>query len=394
MSQSGQAAAEDRKKSNLYKWIAGVAVPIGVAIIGILKFGGHDTSSVTSATFVSDVTVIENQYQKITGKPLSDQDLREKIQKAINLEKAGEREASRQILEEVVVNVPVPAIYNDLGVLYVERGDVKSAGDAYKHALEQDPEYAPALQNEKRLGPGTISVRDRESEPNNDFDHANVIPVGQEIAAEIASSADVDFYKFTTSNGPRDHYQALFKNQSESLHPYLIPYDGNRHQLINPCYSQEALAQLPCTFSAQPQSNYYVQIAGTDGTAGRYKLIVTPLKLYDRYEPNDDFPQATPIDLGSVIEANIMDGQDTDYYIVKTGSTAAELTALFVNGSTTLHPWLAVYDGNRHQLINPCYSQEALTQLPCTFSAQAQSSYYVEIAGADGTAGSYKLVVK
>ena len=175
------------------------------------------------------------------------------------------------------------------------------------------------------------------------------------------------------------------------MHPSIQVYDGNRKAIIGN-YTHEPLAQLDCPFSVEGGSAYYVQVAGVDGTSGPYVLLIKPLKRVDRFEPNDDFLQAKSISVGGTIEANIMDNQDQDFYLVK-ASGAGQLTARFENSGTTLRPSIQVYDGNRKAIIGN-YSHEPLAQLDCPFPAQGGASYYIQITGVDNTSGPYKLTVK
>ncbi len=400
-SQTETGTGTGRTKVDWYKWAAGIAVPIAVAVIGVFKHAGGgsgEKQTPNNFTLVTDVTVIENQYQQIVGQPLKDENVKQLIRAAVNLAKAGQNEESRKLFQQLAGSVPVPAVYNNVGVLDAETGNLEGARQAYQQALSKDPDYKLARQNLQTLvrfeAPRITDVRDQESEPNNDFNHTNLISIGRKIAGAISDGSDTDFFQFKTPQGPRDIYQATIENGSTTLHPGLTVFDGNRHQL-NACYSwSESVAQVDCPFSALPQSAYYVQVSGLQATTGSYVLVVTSLKRYDSYEPNDDFPQAKSISIANTIEANIMDGSDTDFYIVKTGTAGGQLAARIENGSTTLHPGLTVFDGNRHQL-NACYSwNESVAQLDCPFSALPQSTYYVQVSGLQSTAGAYKLAVK
>jgi hypothetical protein len=396
-SQTESGTSTGRTKVDWYKWAAGIAVPLAVAVIGLFKLssGGGEKQTPNNFTLVTDVTVIENQYQQIAGQPLKDENVKQLIRAAINLAKAGQNEESRKLFQQLAGSVPVPAVYNNVGALEAESGNLEAAHQAYQQALAKDPDYKPARQNLQTLvrfeAPRITEVRDQESEPNNDFNHTNLISLGRKIAGAVSDGSDADFFQFKTPPGPRDLYQATIENRS-MLHPGLTVYDGNRHQL-NDCHSDEPLAQLDCPFTAQPESVCYVQVYGRYSSTGPYALVVTPLKRYDSYEPNEDFLQAKPISIGNRIEANIMDASDRDFYIVKTGAAGGQLTARIENDSTTLHPELYIYDGNRHQL-NDCYAHEAVAQLDCSFTALPQSAYYVQILGMDSTAGPYKLTVK
>ncbi len=299
-------------------------VALAAAAFGLFKSfsGSGEIRTPGNFTLVTDVTVIENQYQQVTGQPLTDSATKDLIRSAVNLAKAGQYDESRKLFQQLASSVPVPAVLNNVGALDAEKGDLQGARQAYQQAVAKGGDYQPALQNLKRLatkGPPNNGVKRQESEPNNDFNHANEISVGDKIVGSIADASDTDFYEFKTSAGPRDYYQASVENGGVTLHPHVHVYDGNRSSIAEKDSTYQALAQLECPFSAQAGSTYYVQVSSEDGTSGSYTLLVKPLKLYDKFEPNDDFTQAKSISLGTTIDANIMDGNDTDFYLVKAG---------------------------------------------------------------------------
>ena len=380
------------------KILATIVVPVVVAVIGLLKFtgSGGEKHTPNNFTLITDVSVIENQYLQITGQPLKDDNIKQLIQSAVNLAKAGQNEESRKLFEQVASAVPVPAVYTNIGSLNAEKGDIQAAHQAYVQALAKDADYKPAQQSLQTLArfdrPTVTPVDAQEAEPNNDFNHTNLIKVGNKVAGAISDSADQDFFQFNTTTGPRDYYQVALNNGSLSLFPNIRVYDVNR-QKLRECVSWESVAHVDCAFSALAESTYIVQISGNAGTAGAYDFVVAPLKSYDSFEPNDDFLQAKAISLGNTIEANIMDGSDTDFYLLKTADSGGQLSAKLDNDSTTLQPIVAVYDSNRQKVQN-CTFWEAVAQVECAFASQPQATYYVQVSGNVGTAGKYKLTVK
>lgn len=381
------------------KILATIVVPVVVAVIGLYKIsggGGGEKHTPNNFTLITDVSVIENQYLQITGHPLKDDNLKQLIQSAVNLAKAGQNEESRKLFEQVASAVPVPAVYTNLGSLNAEKGDFPAAHQAYVQALAKDADYKPALQSLQTLAridrPTVTPVDAQEAEPNNDFNHVNLFKVGSKIAGAISDGTDNDFFQFSTTSGPRDYYQVALNNGSLTLDPSIRVYDANR-QKVKECLSWESVAHVDCAFSALPESTYLVQIWGNVGTAGAYDFVVTPTKSYDSFEPNDDFPQAKAISLGNTIEANIMDGSDTDFYLLKTDSAGGQLSAKLDNDSTTLKPIVTVYGSNRQQVQN-CTFWEPVAHVECAFAAQPQATYYVQVSGNVGTAGKYKLTVK
>ncbi len=392
-----ESAPSQRRKINWYKWGTGVGVPIVVALIGLLKFGGGggQQSTTNNFTTITDVTVIENQYQQITGQPLTDPALKQQLQAAVNLVKAGQFDASRKIFEQVAAQVPVPAVYTNIGALAAEGGDVATARHNYQQALAKDPDYKPAKNNLDALvrleTPRAVETRGQEQEPNNDFDHVNVIPPGTKISAAISAAGDNDFYRVTTPKGPRDIFQALVENGSTTLHPTLNVTDAVHHNLCAN-ESDEPLARMECNFSGESETTFFIAVGARYNNPGAYTISVTGLKKFDRYEPNDDYMKATPLSLGARLEANIMDAMDADFFVV-TSNGAGQLTAHLENDSTTLHPTLTVLDGNNHE-IKSLDSDEAVSTMDIPFMTAAQSKYYVRVGARFNNVGAYKISVK
>jgi len=397
MTQVESAPNVRRAKVNWYKWATGVIVPLLVAAFGMFKLagGGKEQSTPNNFVLVTDITVIENQYQQATGKTLTDPALTQQVQSAVNLAKAGELDASRKAFEDLASKVPVPAVFSNIAAIAADRGDLAAARQNIQQALAKDPDYKPARENQQSLvraeAPHPTEANGQEIEPNSDFNHVNVIAVGAKIAGAIADANDVDYFQIKTGSGPRDIFHALVGNGSTTLHPAVSVFDGNRHEICTSA-SDEALATLECRFSADPDSTYFAAVQARYGNIGAYTFSMEALKQFDRYEPNDDPLHATPLALGARLDAAIMDNADTDFFVVKSAG-AGQLTAHLENRSTTLHPSLAVTDGNRHEIASTS-SDEAVAVLDLPFTATAQSTYYIQVGQRYNNVGAYTISVK
>jgi hypothetical protein len=107
--------------SKKYWWLAAVAVPIIVAIIG--KYPFKSDTPVAGTIYIGSMTVIEHQYQQYVGQPLTDPDLKSKIEQANELGAKSNFPGAAALVQEVAQKVPVPAVLNNLGVLYQGAGD-------------------------------------------------------------------------------------------------------------------------------------------------------------------------------------------------------------------------------------------------------------------------------
>ncbi len=388
-----QPAPAPKAKIDLYKWAAGIALPILLALIPLLWPKSGEIKLPNNTTVVTNISVIENQFHTFTGKPLEDAGLKTQLQAAVNLAKAGQYEASRQMFLQLAGSVPVPAVYNNLGALASLAGDAPAAREAYQQALAKDPGFKPALSNMSTLtaaaAPANRAVRDRELEPNNDPAHANILPLNTPVAAEITPN-DTDYFQITAPRPPRDRLKVSVRNTSTTLVPVIGLYDARKNRL-SADGTFTAGADFETTLNPSPGEVYYVQIWGRDGSTGTYELTVTPLHAYDRYEPNDTILQATPIGLNQAIEANIMDNLDVDYYQVQ--ASGNRLTAHVSNKSTTLSPMIGLFDSQKNRIDQSgTYTAGGDYELSC--GATPGQTYYIEIWGRDGSAGAYVLTVK
>jgi tetratricopeptide (TPR) repeat protein len=394
---SRKRAGDSSKK---YWWLGAVAVPIMVAIIAKYPFKGE--SPVPGTTYIGSVTVIEQQYQQYVGQPLTDPDLKSKIEQANELGAKSDFQGAAALVKEIAQKVPVPALLNNLGVFYQGAGDQQRAKNAYQQALEKDPNYGPARANlkaleELRSAPqptNVVAVTHQEHEPNNEIFQANAIQLGMGIAATIADSSDKDTFAFKTPPKYRDWIEVSLENQSTTLIPRIEVFNADKSSM-GAKGADTAGANLKYFFVGQPDSTYYAQIAPNccGQTYGAYSLLVQARKAYDAYEPNDDIRHAASIALGKTIEANIMDPGDADYYQFRTSKGGNVLVSV-VNRSTTLKPQIDVFDSDRSSVGGSPASTPGADHR-YSFSSRPDSTYYVEISpGCCGpNQGDYSLTV-
>jgi hypothetical protein len=146
-------------------------------------------------------------------------------------------------------------------------------------------------------------------------------------------------------------------------------------------------------FSPPPNTLYYVQIDGLSGSSGAYTLSVRALHAYDVYEPNDTILTATRVVPGQTIDANIMDGDDTDFYSFASptaGAVTIDVTphnGALILGLGTFAPDLR----NIGFAPDPKAPGDSIHHL---MQVEANQTYYVQVFSRKDTAGPYSLVVK
>jgi hypothetical protein len=170
--------ANDQKIPRKYWWVAAVALPLALALIAIVPalfkpsagtgagtnstITGNNNTAITGSnnnvsfdysthnTFVTNVNVIAREYELQTGRPLSD-DLRRQIEAAVNAAMQSNHAESIRLLEQVAEAVPVPAIYNNLGVEYAKTQNAEASRRAFELSKEKIAEVAAAAAKNRPL---------------------------------------------------------------------------------------------------------------------------------------------------------------------------------------------------------------------------------------------------
>jgi hypothetical protein len=240
---------------------------------------------------------------------------------------------------------------------------------------------------------GGDQVLRREMEPNDEMSTANIIPLAASVDAEIGRGSDTDMFQFTAPPAPRDTLKVTVRSHSDGLHPGLSTYDAE-HRFLS--YGEESNPEdntLVQYLSPPPGATVYVQIWGLSGSTGRYDVVVTAMKAFDKYEPNDDIAHAAPIPTGQTLDANIMDARDTDYYVFvapRDGTVTVEIR----NGSRTLTPALSVFGPDQRFLSFGPNPQEPGASLKYSFPVHGGGRYYLQVWAQGKSKGAYKLTVR
>ena len=187
------------------------------------------------------------------------------------------------VLGAAAKDLPVPAVFNNLGVLYGKLKDGPHAMRAFRDALARDHDYGPVRANIRRMNVAeSIDPGAAELEPNNDNLHANAVWLDRPVQAAIAPSVgDVDCFWFITPRPPRDRIAVSVASQSSTLIARLRIHDQNGNMVTGIKVAPSAGAAVRFDFSPPPSTLYYVQIDGVSGSSGAYTLTVSGLHAYD-----------------------------------------------------------------------------------------------------------------
>src|ERR1039458_1251452 len=345
--------------------------------------------------YITSADSLRQEFLRFQGKPVGDPAIERDFDRASDLMNQGEYPSSAVLLEAVAKSAPLPVVYNNLGVLYVKLNDGLKAVGAFREALARDFEYPPTRENLARFKFGASAEPvTHEVEPNGTDRLANVISLGRSVDAEISLDVnDVDCFRVTSPPAPRDLLLVQLANRSLTLAPRLRIYDADSRPLGWSKESQDPGASLRQVISPPPNTTLFLRVEGIFDTAGAYSLTVSPMKAFDAFEPNDDILTTTKIGLNQTVAANIMDGEDTDYYSFRgpeRGVAAIEIQ----NRSKTLIPALTTFTP---EMTNSGFGPKMTApgaDLRFSMKVDSGKTYYIQVWGQSKTAGDYSLTVK
>jgi len=387
-------------KVRRYWWLAPVLLV--VAFIAWLATGPEWSRPRTGKTtdlrlppgYVTAFATVSQEYQRFYGKPLQSTELAGQFDRSTRLMKEHDYGQAAEMLEAIAAKAAVPAVFNDLGLVYLALNDRGNAVNSFREALSRDIDYPQVRQNldrMKEIGLGNATPLTHEIEANNTVLLANIIAPGKPVEGEIMAAVDdVDCFKVTAPKAPRDVLTIVVAPRSRMLEPALRVYDGDRRELEWIKGKGAPGKPIAYTMSPAPNSTLYLEVSGYSDSAGLYTLTVTPLKAFDAYEPDDDIFSAHPVQFGVDVEANIMDRADTDYYSFET-RRAGRVKVTIRNRSKTLIPALSTFAPDmRSSGFGPDVRTPG-ANLEHSFAVEANQKYFIQVWPQADSAGEYTL---
>ena len=406
-------------------WVTAIA---GIGAWVYTSVSGHkiaETISVKNAEFsgnikFNDARIILNQYQQITGKPLENENLKQEIERSLNLIKGGLYKDALPLLKKIAQQVKIPAAYNNLGGVYTITKNYENAQDEFKKAIEKDPENqtvhhnlgliaekqgrvddaimhfekASGLDESRLLSKKMVERKQQglmEAESNNDIYSPNQVPLEKHVQAGIADPSDVDYFIFNTPQTYRDIIKFKIENRSTTLRATTSLFNAKKHKFWESSgYYWTPGQDFEHAFVSEPNSTYYLAVSGYK-SAGNYQFKIMPTKAFDQFEPNDNIQSAKAVSIGQPLNGHIMDSADADYYRFRTSSNTSTVVVTLNNPSTTLKPSVTLLDADKHQFWEGSgYYRTPGQDLEHAFEAKADSVYYLAISGYKST-GAYVL---
>jgi len=345
--------------------------------------------------YVNDDQAPGREYAQLYNRPLPDALARQDFKYASELVARADFVGAIPVLERISRQVAVPAVFNNLGVLYLQRNDIERAIEAFREAYVRDADYPAVRANLTRLKPllNMVGPVTREVEPNDNYLLANVVSLERPVEAEISAVEDTDCFRFRTPPAPRDILEIEIENLATTLVPAISLFDSDDKFLDWTKAAEMPGRGLTFRFSPPPNTILLAHMWGSFQSLGKYRLTIRPLRAFDRYEPNDDILKATPLTVGQTIEANIMDEADTDFYSFvapENGSARVEI----LNRSATLIPALAAFSADRRAAGSGPDLHEPGADLSYTLAVKPGRVHYIQVRSRGSTAGAYSLTVR
>ena len=127
---------------------AGIGIAGSMAVIAVVVFALFARDS--GPVFIGSLVVIENQYLQFYG-ALPTVDVKQQLVQAIELVNNQQYDRAVELFVKIPPEMRVPAVWNDLGVVFERLNDLTNARAAYQAALAKDPGLTLAKRNLARL---------------------------------------------------------------------------------------------------------------------------------------------------------------------------------------------------------------------------------------------------
>jgi len=184
-----------------------------------------------------------------------------------------------------------------------------------------------------------------EIEPNDRFEQAQEVRVGDIIEGGVQQNNDDEWYKLVIDKPGKNHLQVDLGAIPE-IDSYLYIYDANRQALIEVNDTAKNAAESIARFPVEA-GVYYIRVyLGGKATSEKYTLatkLIGPWQEGWEFEPNGRRERANEMKLGQSIKGYFDHKRDEDYYkltIDAPGKTLVQIDLLAVpevNGQIYLY---------------------------------------------------------
>jgi len=237
----------------------------------------------------------------------------------------------------------------------------------------------------------TISSSGRDEEPNNTFESATLISLGDSVWGLIDTVGDLDYFKFRT---PRAGVLEVAVDPVPSgidMDVYL--YNAGQEQIAYSRYTDPGQAVF--LYVLRDTGLHYALLhdgGGNASSATRYNLLIT-LDTTDSHELNNTFSDARPIAIGADVSGKIRPEGDVDYFKFRVGH-AGVLEATVDPVPTGIDMDVDLYSAGQERITYSHYTSPG--QAVFVYVLRDTGLHYIMLSDGGGNAASreyYHLAV-
>lgn len=213
-----------------------------------------------------------------------------------------------------------------------------------------------------------------ESEPNSDFNAANLVGFDP-VTGSLAGSNDYDWYNFQVTE---PGILTITLNVPDSVRPSIHVYNGDKSDVSHRDTENSGEVSV-LTYNIPEAGKWYVRIHDLDNSQSgqRYSLDLDFTPATDSFEPNNDYYQSYPASLGSQIQASIFPSNDQDWFVYEvTQSGIIEFDIQQV--PENMQMGIKVYDQNYDQKLHKVATNTG-DPILTTLMVDEPGMYYVYI---------------
>ena len=217
-----------------------------------------------------------------------------------------------------------------------------------------------------------------DTEPNNSFNRASQVDVGNDFSGSIADGTDVDYFQFVAD--ATGELSLQMSGLTDDLD--IVLFDSNQNTIsssANPGTSGEAILA-----SVEEGETYFIQVEGFFGATSEYAISTGITVL--------DFDDVTQIDSTGTTKGTVISEDNADIYRFTADSDGPLSVGLFgfsISSDISVNMDLQIYDAQQN-LIAVSENFFATGEL-ITFNTVAGEDYFVRVIASVDPASDYVL---
>ena len=232
------------------------------------------------------------------------------------------------------------------------------------------------------LGTYSLTVKVAESGWTDD-DHSNtkggatILTVGQDLPGNLDYGTDADIFRLDASEGTIYEVVAVL----ERLEYLELELRDAQWRYLESGYSHDETGAVGFSWRAPSSGDYYVVVRGFE--AGSYILSSGAIEDDNR----DSSEEATPIEVGVLVQGSIYDEDDVDYFVFQ--SAQGNIYRMAVELGTLKDSALTLYNRGGEVAFNEDFGDSYASRI--LWEAPDSDTYWLSVSGFQS--GTYTLSI-